>query len=393
MKELNKHTLIVRLDRQSVTDEALVPFARMLAEGKTVAFPTETVYGLGADATNPAALSAIFEAKGRPSDNPLIVHVAEKSQVEQLTAVITPLAETLMTHFWPGPLTIILKKAAMVPDMVTAGLDTVALRMPAHPLARRLIALSGVPVAAPSANRSGKPSPTLGAHVIADLQGRVDAIIDGGPCMVGLESTVVDATGTVPVILRPGGVTREMLEAVVPVVEVDPSLVTSQGTQGEAGDVTPRSPGMKYTHYAPRASMIIAAPKNPVDVCGLSDAETISVSCKLAAETMLGLCQKYHDQETLIGMLCADETAVLLRKLIAKEASDRGGSTCLPVIKEMGSFSRPEVMASTLFQKLREFDNEPVTLIIAQRLPETAMGFALMNRLMKAAGYREESAD
>lgn len=390
MNELNKNTLIVRLDSQSFTDEELMPFARMLAEGKTVAFPTETVYGLGADATNPAALEAIFQAKGRPSDNPLIVHVAEKSQVEPLTLDITPLAETLMAHFWPGPLTIILKKAAMVPDIVTAGLDTVALRMPSHPLARRLIALSGVPVAAPSANRSGKTSPTLGAHVIADLQGRVDAIIDGGPCAVGLESTVVDATGTLPVILRPGGVTREMLEAVVPLVEVDPSLVSSQG---ETQDVTPRSPGMKYTHYAPRARMIIATQRNPVDVSQLTAEEALSASCEAAAETMMALCEKHHEQETLVGMLCAHETAVLLRKLIAVRAVEKGVSSCLPVIKELGSFSSPEVMASTLFQKLREFDNEPVTLIIAQRLPETAMGFALMNRLMKAAGYMEESTD
>lgn len=390
MKELNKHTLVARLDSQSFTEEELLPFARMLAEGKTVAFPTETVYGLGADATNPAALAAIFEAKGRPSDNPLIVHVAEKSQVQQLAREITPLAETLMAHFWPGPLTLILKKSHRVLDIVTAGLDTVALRMPAHSLARRLIALAGVPVAAPSANRSGKTSPTLGAHVIADLQGRVDAIIDGGPCVVGLESTVVDATGTVPVILRPGGVTREMLEAVVPVVEVDPSLL---GDTDQLQHQTPRSPGMKYAHYAPKAKMIIAAPNRKVEASLLSEAEGVKAHCEAAARVMVALCEKYHETETLIGMLCADETAVLLRQLMAAKAAEKGMREPLPVIKEMGSFSKPEVMASTLFQKLREFDNEPVTLIIAQRLPETAMGFALMNRMMKAAGYREESED
>ena len=390
MKELNKHTLIARLDSQSFTDEALMPFARMLAEGKTVAFPTETVYGLGADATNPEALASIFEAKGRPSDNPLIVHVAEKSQVQQLAREITPLAETLMAHFWPGPLTIILKKTDLVPAMVTAGLDTVALRMPAHPLARRLIALAGVPVAAPSANRSGKTSPTLGAHVIADLQGRVDAIIDGGPCVVGLESTVVDATGTVPVMLRPGGVTREMLEAVVTTVEVDPDL---QGLDEDHRNTTPRSPGMKYAHYAPKAKMIIAAPKEKVDASLLTETDGVKAHCEAAARAMVALCEKYHASETLIGMLCADETAVLLRQLMAVKAAEKGVSDCLPVIKEMGSFLKPEVMASALFQKLREFDDEPVTLIIAQRLPETAMGFALMNRMMKAAGYREESAD
>lgn len=390
MKELNKHTLVARLDSQSFTDEELMPFARLLAEGKTVAFPTETVYGLGADATNPEALAAVFEAKGRPSDNPLIVHVAEKSQVLQLAREITPLAETLMAHFWPGPLTIILKKTDLVPAMVTAGLDTVALRMPAHPLARRLIALAGVPVAAPSANRSGKTSPTLGAHVIADLQGRVDAIIDGGPCVVGLESTVVDATGTVPVILRPGGVTREMLESVVTTVDVDPVL---QGLAEDHKNTAPRSPGMKYTHYAPKAKMIIAAPKEKVDTSLLTEAYGVKAHCEAAAKAMVALCEKYHGTETLIGMLCADETAVQLRQLMAVKAAENGVSDCLPVIKEMGSFEKPEVMAAALFQKLREFDDEPVTLIIAQRLPETAMGFALMNRMMKAAGYREESAD
>lgn len=390
MKELNKHTLIARLDSQSLRDDDLMPFARMLAEGKTVAFPTETVYGLGADATNPASLAAIFEAKGRPSDNPLIVHVAEKSQVKQLAREITPLAETLMAHFWPGPLTIILKKTDIVPAIVTAGLDTVAIRMPAHPLARRLIALAGVPVAAPSANRSGKPSPTLGAHVIADLQGRVDAIIDGGPCVVGLESTVVDATGTVPVILRPGGVTREMLEAVVTKVDVDPAL---QGVGEDHQGVTPRSPGMKYTHYAPKARMIIATAKQEVDVSRLTETEAVKAYCEAAARAMVALCEKYHGTETLIGMLCADETAVQLRQIIAVKAAENGANTCLPVIKELGSITKPEAMAASLFQKLREFDNEPVTLIIAQRLPETAMGFALMNRMMKAAGYREERGD
>lgn len=388
MGELNKNTLIARLDGQPVTDEMLQPFARMLAEGKTVAFPTETVYGLGADATNLEALAAIFEAKGRPSDNPLIVHVAEKCQVEELTSHITPLAETLMEHFWPGPLTIILKKSNVVPSIVTAGLDTVALRMPAHPLARRLIALAGVPVAAPSANRSGRPSPTLGAHVIADLKGRVDAIIDGGPCAVGLESTVVDATGTVPVILRPGGVTREMLETVVPRVEVDPGLLEESD---HLQHLTPRSPGMKYTHYAPKAWMIIATPGEQATLFQDFEAAEAGAFSEAAARTMLALFKKYHEKEPLIGFLCADETAVLLRQFIATEKEQMAPKACLPLIKELGSIRRPEAMAASLFQKLREFDDEPVTLIIAQRMPDTAMGFALMNRLLKAAGHREES--
>jgi L-threonylcarbamoyladenylate synthase len=374
-----KDTLIAVLNSRHFTDEDLMPFARMLAAGKTVAFPTETVYGLGADATSPAALEAIFKAKGRPSDNPLIVHVAEVEQIRELTEEITPLAQLLIEHFWPGPLTIILKKSDKVPDMVTAGLNTVALRMPSHPLARRLIALAGVPVAAPSANRSGRPSPTRGSHVITDLMGRVDAIIDGGLCEVGLESTVVDATGTVPVILRPGGITREMLEAVIRGVELDPSLLSETILSASS---TPRSPGMKYTHYAPKAKMVIAGAKTD---------NAVAVSPEETAKMLLTLWKRHLGSEKAIGILCTEETASALRQLLLHESPPDARKR--PSVKSLGSSEQPDVMAAALFQRLREFDGEPVTLILAQRIPETAMGFALMNRLMKAAGYRQETVD
>ena len=346
----------------------------MLAEGKTVAFPTETVYGLGADATNLAALEAIFEAKGRPSDNPLIVHVSEKELILPLVKEVTPLAEKLILHFWPGPLTLVLKKSDAVPDLVTAGLDTVALRMPSHPLARRLISLSGVPVAAPSANLSGRPSPTKGVHVVNDLNGRVDAIIDGGNCDVGLESTVVDATGLVPVILRPGGITREMLMAVVGAIGAAVSLPEDPALTGE----TPRSPGMKYTHYAPKARLLLA--EKTVDSTGEVPEP------KKSAESLLTLWQKHRTNETLIGVLCTNETADILNHSLI-------GEPLQPLVKTLGSRHQPEEMAARLFAALREFDETPVTLILAERVSDNAIGYALMNRLIKAAGLEQETTE
>ena len=368
-----KQTQIAVIDSRHFTDEELRPFARMLAEGKTVAFPTETVYGLGADATNLMALEAIYEAKGRPSDNPLIVHVSEKEQILPLVKEVTPLAEKLILQFWPGPLTLILKKSDAVPDLVTAGLDTVALRMPSHPLARRLIALSGIPVAAPSANLSGRPSPTMGAHVVSDLNGRVDAIIDGGNCDVGLESTVVDATGLVPVILRPGGITREMLTAAVGPIGLAASSPENSVLTGEV----PRSPGMKYTHYAPKARLVIA---------GISEHSSEMPEPQISAEALLSLWQNHRTNETLIGVLCTNETADQLNRFLKDEPFR-------PLVKTLGSTNQPEEMAARLFAALREFDETPVTLILAERVSDNAIGYALMNRLMKAAGLEQDTAE
>ena len=389
-----KTTQLATLNPHQFTDEDLLPFARMLAAGKTVAFPTETVYGLGADATNPQALAAIFEAKGRPSDNPLIVHVTSLEDLKPLVKAVTPLAEKLMAHFWPGPLTIILEKSPAVPPQVTAGLDTVALRMPAHPLARRLIALAGVPVAAPSANLSGRPSPTRGSHVVTDLMGRVDAIIDGGPCEVGLESTVVDATGSFPVILRPGGITREHLMAVAQEVAVDPALVkkaagSDGGDDAAERDAVPRSPGMKYTHYAPRAPLRLVPSGKPATAAmpgeGRGGPLTAAEGAKETAEVLAALALRHQEKTAVIGILCTEETAQELAAL---------PETAKPptlVVKTLGSVLQPEEMAATLFLRLREFDETPVTLILAEAVSDKALGFALMNRLVKAAGNHWET--
>lgn len=226
--------------------------AACLRQGKTVAFPTETVYGLGADARSTEAVDAVFAAKGRPSDNPLIVHIAHRDQLHELVTEVNETAEALMSAFWPGPLTLVLPvRPGAVSPRVTAGLDTVAVRMPDHPVALPLIAAAACPVAAPSANRSGRPSPTLAAHVREDLDGRIGGIVDGGPTGVGVESTVVQASddGTVT-ILRPGGITAEQLFAVAARVATDPALL-AEGSAGDSTSPAPRSPGMKYTHYAP----------------------------------------------------------------------------------------------------------------------------------------------
>lgn len=377
-----KTTRLEAIDPLRFTDRDLLPFARILAAGGTVAFPTETVYGLGADATSPSAVTEVFAAKGRPSDNPLIVHLAEMEDLSGLVTHVTPLARALMARFWPGPLTLILQRSTRVPDVVTGGLDTVALRMPAHPLARRLIALAGVPVAAPSANRSGRPSPTRGSHVVADLMGRVDAIIDGGPCAVGVESTVVEATGVAPVILRPGGVTREMLAEVAGHVAVHPALELQGGDPGHPA--APRSPGMKYTHYSPRARLVLArSQRTPASAAQPAD---VAESADEAARVLLALAVRHQDSEGTIGILCTDETA----EILAAAGPEAEGPPL--IVKSLGRASRPAEMAARLFLQLRAFDDSPVTLILAQPLAADAMGFALMNRLVKAAGHRWEEA-
>ena len=233
-------------------DRAVQRAAELLREGELAAIPTETVYGLAANAMNPAAVRRIFEAKGRPQDNPLIVHIADPEALVQVAAQVPEQAKKLMQAFWPGPLTMILPRVPQVPDETTAGLDSVAVRMPSHPIAREIIRAAGVPLAAPSANLSGSPSPTTAEHCIQDLSGRVPLIVDGGPCTVGLESTVVSLTGTVPRLLRPGAVTLEQLQQVLGAVEVDPAVMHSLA-EGQAA----ASPGMKYKHYAPKAKVYL----------------------------------------------------------------------------------------------------------------------------------------
>jgi len=350
-------TKTIRVRPDSPDDQLLMPAAHALREGMLVAFPTETVYGLGANALDPAAVASIFAVKGRPADNPLIVHIASVDDLAPLVSTVPPMAIQLLDTFSPGPLTLVLPKSAIVPDLVTAGLATVAVRIPAHPVARRLIELAGVPVAAPSANRSGRPSPTQSWHVEEDLRGRIPFIIDAGSCDVGLESTVVDVTGSVPVILRPGAVTAAEIKAVA-------GSVIEAGRLAADGQ-TPRSPGMKYRHYAPKAVVLIAE--------GLSVQERAAHAGELAA-----LMQK---KGLSAGFLGCRPFLDLLR------VPDQ---TC-----KISTGDQPDARSASriLFDALRRLDQAGVSVIIAEALPPQGMGQAYMNRLSKAASAHAQNPD
>ena len=342
-------------------EKAIAEAAGLLRQGGTVAFPTETVYGLGADAANTAAVERVFAATGRPSDNPLIVHIADRSQLEGIVLPYGEIARKLMERFWPGPLTLVLPaRPGAVSPRVTAGLDTVAVRMPAHPIALRLIAAAGCPVAAPSANRSGRPSPTRAEHVRGDLAGRIDGLVDGGAADVGLESTVVEIDDGRIRVLRPGGVTPEALrQAAGCEVELDESLRAPLDPQfGEAGAASgaPRSPGMKYAHYAPRGEMVLVA--------GEPEAVRRYIEAQEAAARLAG-CRT--------GVLTYDERAAGFRA---------------DAVLTLGSEARLEAAAHRLYDALREFDRLGVERIWAEACAPCGIGLALMNRLAKAAGNR-----
>lgn len=331
--------------------------AAALAAGGIVAFPTETVYGLGGDAGNTEAVRRIFEAKGRPSDNPLIVHVEDMAAAIRLAKQVSDIERLLMEAFWPGPLTLVLPvREAAVSPLVTAGLDTVAVRVPAHEMARRLIAASGRPIAAPSANRSGRPSPTLASHVREDLDGRIDGLLDGGPTGVGLESTVVQVVGDQLHILRPGGVTREMLQQAVSeqatVTGADSQAAESAASQEQA----PRSPGVKYAHYAPQGELLLVT-GNPADMIA-------AIQAQVAEAKARGL---------RVGVLASSEHA-------PRYEAD--------AVLDFGSRSEPELAAQSLYALLRECDERGLDFIVAEGYEERGIGAALMNRLRKAAGGR-----
>lgn len=331
--------------------EAYEEAALCLKRGGLVAFPTETVYGLGGNALEEEAAKKIYAAKGRPSDNPLIIHIAEVSALKELAREIPEVAIRLAERFWPGPLTMILQKSEKVPLGTTGGLDTVAIRMPDHPVALQLIRTSGLYLAAPSANTSGRPSPTLAEHVAEDLSGRIDMILDGGMVKVGLESTIVDLTEEIPVILRPGCITKEMLEQVVGQVKIDPAILSAQGMT----NAKPKAPGMKYKHYAPKAELTIFKGKQ----------ESVVKYIQKQAEEM--------EKEGLnVGILATEETRSDYTKGIVRIIGSR---------QEEGSIARG------LFACLREFDHLQVDVILAESFEEDAMGEAIMNRLNKAAGY------
>ena len=333
--------------------------ARILREGGLVAFPTETVYGLGANGLDVDAVTSIFAAKGRPADNPLILHIASLEAIHGIVKEMPPLAIRLAGAFWPGPLTLVLEKAAHVPPVTTGGLDTVAVRMPSHPVALALLDVAGVPVAAPSANRSGRPSPTEAAHVITDLFGKVDVILDGGPTGIGVESTVVDCTGAKPIILRPGGVSKEALEKVIGEVDLDPHVLAAQ--EVETGPV--RSPGMKYKHYAPKAPAVLVEGEPP----GLF-------------QRLTELARELEAQGQQVGLMVSSE----LMQYWQDQAIDSGGWQ----IACMGSRANPGEIAASIYRCLRDLDQMSVAKIIIEGVPTSGIGLAIMNRLEKAAAHR-----
>ncbi|MBO4474016.1 MAG: threonylcarbamoyl-AMP synthase [Clostridiales bacterium] len=343
--------------------------AEALANGEVVGMPTETVYGLGADARNPEAVKKIYEAKGRPSDNPLIVHVANKDMIHDLVSEITPIAQVLIDAFMPGPITIVMKKSSLVPDCVSAGLDTVGVRFPVHPVAQRLIAASGVPVAAPSANLSGSPSPTKAEHVMKDMDGRIPYIVDGGECQVGLESTVVDATGNWPQILRPGAVTIDDMEEALAAagIEKPEELRIHEASPDEA----PRAPGMKYRHYAPRCE---------VKILGDGTAADFDNYFEYYKQTVM---QALLEDKTPVGLFLGEEIADRVQVLFANRKKD-----ILYYI--YGATENVEKASHHLFDGLRTLDEAGAKMIVAPAFPEEGLGIAYMNRLNKAAAENEE---
>ena len=343
-------TRIVTINPEHIDTKVIEEAGRILKRGGLVAFPTETVYGLGGDALNAESSGKIYAAKGRPSDNPLIVHIADMEALPSIVKEIPGAAYSLAEKFWPGPMTMIFQKADRVPLATTGGLSTVAVRMPSHPVARALIEAAGGYIAAPSANLSGRPSPTEAKYVIEDLQGRVDMILDGGPAKIGLESSIIDLTEQVPTILRPGYITQEMFEEALGSVEMDRTIIAPSSGQA------PKAPGMKYRHYAPKGNLII--------VEGTAEQVVSYINEKLQEKKALG-------RKT--GVIATDETAP---------------GYVADSVKSVGSRQDEEAIASHLFTILREFDDEDVAQIYAEAFRSTGVGCAIMNRLLKAAGHQ-----
>ena len=331
--------------------------AALLRMGQVIVFPTETVYGLGADAFQPAALERIFEAKGRPFSDPLIVHIADEGALELLTRDIPEEARRLAEAFWPGPLTLILPRGPRVPDLVTAGLETVAIRMPRHPVARALIRAVGSPIAAPSANRFMHVSPTTAQHALADLNGRVPLILDSGPAEVGVESTVLDLCAAVPTILRPGGVSLEALRGVLPDVQVPLSRSVGEEDKGEMLDSeAQKAPGQLLTHYAPAIPLLL-----------------FDGSVKAMHAAMLAEVHSRHGWGERVGVLVADEDVAVFE-----------GSGAL--IYTLGDANDPARVAAALFAGLRALEEADVQVILCRNFDERGLGLAIRDRLLKAAG-------
>ena len=336
-------TIFEKIDSDNINMDLIEKAAGILRKGGLVAFPTETVYGLGADGLNASACKKIYEAKGRPSDNPLILHIGNISQLKDIVCDIPECAVKIIDRFWPGPVTLVFRKKSIVPDSVSGGLNTVAVRFPSNPVARAIINAAKTPVAAPSANTSGKPSPTRAKHVLHDMDGKIDMIIDGGSCEVGLESTIVDVTGKKPVILRPGGITKEMLEEVVGAIDIDPAVYKALS----AGE-KPKAPGMKYTHYSPDAEVfLVKGEKSNV------------------AEKINQLVKQDMENGLKTGVMCLNSNAGLYKA---------------DMVVGVGKNMRQAGKAL--------FDENKVNKVYSEVFEETGEGMAVMNRLKKAAGYK-----
>ena len=342
-------TKVVTVDKEKPDLQVMRMAGEILRKGGLVAFPTETVYGLGGDGLNAGSSKKIYAAKGRPSDNPLIIHIADLESLEKIVKSVPPKARLLAEKFWPGPLTMIFSKSSRVPYETTGGLESVAVRMPSHPVALAIIREGGGYIAAPSANTSGRPSPTRAEHVCEDLTGKIDMIVDGGAVGIGLESTIVDFTEEVPVILRPGYINQEMIQEVIGPVRMDRGLLITEEK------VRPKAPGMKYRHYAPKAQLTI--------VQGNSSQVTAYINAQ---------CEKAVREGKKPGVIAADETV----------SAYRGA-----VVKGIGARNDEEEIARNLFAVLREFDEEDTDILFSEAFDTPRMGQAIMNRLLKAAGH------
>lgn len=342
-------TKIRKINNIEFDKDAVREAGRILKEGGLVAFPTETVYGLGADALNERASEKIYEAKGRPSDNPLIIHITHMDAINRIVSDIPEKAYALAEAFWPGPLTMIFDKAKSVPYGTTGGLETVAVRMPDHEIARAIIDAGGGYIAAPSANTSGRPSPTRAEHVVEDLDGKIEMIVDGGAVEIGVESTILDLTVTPPMILRPGAVTKEMLEKVLGEVAEDKALLSADSKKA------PKAPGMKYRHYAPKAKLSIVEGKMELVVDKINQ-----LSCEM------------EQKGSRVGIIGTEETV---------------GRYVCGNVKCIGTRQDEAVVANRLYAILREFDGEDVDYIFSESFSGSGIGSAVMNRLLKAAGH------
>lgn len=353
-------TKILKIDAEKeeftpLEEQALQEAGEIIKSGGLVAFPTETVYGLGGDGLNKESSRKIYAAKGRPSDNPLIIHIANMEALDYIVEEVTQEAQKIARAFWPGPLTMILRKSENVPEETTGGLQTVAVRMPSNKVACKLIEYGGGYIAAPSANLSGRPSPTVAKYVVEDMNGRIDMIIDGGEVGIGLESTIIDLTVTPPQILRPGYITQAMLNEVLGNVDVDKTILDDKTGQA------PKAPGMKYRHYAPKGELTIVAGESPqvVDYINRMTAEMMQMGKKVGVIASLENLEKYHAE----------------------------------IVKSAGSREDEEAVAHNLYRILREFDDEGAEIIFSEAFADGTLGQAIMNRLLKAAGHKMVKLD